>query len=75
MSRKAKRLTDFRVFIKGMTNERPGMLGPYYLPTEKAARSFAGIRSQRVIERIEPGGGWKEIHRGADKKPEKVAAK
>ena len=75
MSRKPKRATDFRVTIKGTTPERPGMLGPYYLPTENAARRFAGVRSQRVIERIESGGGWKEIHRGADKKPEKEAAK
>ena len=72
MSRKPKRATDFRVSFRVAGG---GMSGWYMVPSENAARRFGGIRSQRVIERIESGGGWKEIHRGADKKPEKEAAK
>jgi len=58
-----KRPTDYRVSINGS--------GWYLLPTEKAAQTFGGVRSMRVIQRIEPDGSWREIHKGPDPKPKR----
>ena len=66
-----KRVTDFRVSFRLAEG---GMSGWYFQNSERAARSFAGIRRKRIIQRVQSGGGWLTVFEGADPKPEKVRA-
>lgn len=60
--------TDYRVRFAGSH-------GWIFCKSEAGAKSFAGIRTAREVQRIEPDGNWKTIHMGNDPKPNKEDGK